>query len=87
MDNNDFLCYVGAIGAITYFGGPGIDVENQVERLVAASGLKGDDRDDAGAFIQASFLSLGLGFRVEVIWGIYRDNGKENGSYYLGFRV
>ena len=55
MDNDDFLGYVGAIGAITYFGGPGIDVENQVERLVAASGLKGDDRDDAGEFIQASF--------------------------------
>ena len=22
-----------------------------------------------------------------VIWGIYRDNGKEHGNYYLGFRV
>ena len=21
------------------------------------------------------------------LWGIYRDNGKENGSYYLGFSV
>ena len=26
-----------------------------------------------------------LGFRV--ILGLYRDNGKENGNYYLGFRV
>ena len=24
---------------------------------------------------------------IGVIWGFYRDNGKENGSYYLGFRV
>ena len=24
---------------------------------------------------------------MEVIWGLYRDNGKENGSYYNGFRV
>ena len=22
-----------------------------------------------------------------VIWGLYGDNGKENGNYYLGFRV
>ena len=22
-----------------------------------------------------------------VYWGIYRDNGKENGNYYLGFGV
>ena len=24
---------------------------------------------------------------VGVVWGFYRDNEKENGSYYLGFRV
>ena len=24
---------------------------------------------------------------IEYIWGLYWDNGKENGSYYLGFRV
>ena len=24
---------------------------------------------------------------VRVILGLYRDNGKENGSYYLGFRA
>ena len=24
---------------------------------------------------------------MEVIWGLYWDNGKENGSYYLGFRA
>ena len=24
---------------------------------------------------------------VRVILGLYRDNGKENGNYYLGFRV
>ena len=30
-------------------------------------------------------LGLGvLGFRVQ---GLYRDNGKENGNYCLGFRV
>ena len=22
-----------------------------------------------------------------IYWGLYRDNGKETGSYYLGFRV
>ena len=27
----------------------------------------------------------GIGFRV--ILGLYRDNGKDNGNYYLGFRV
>ena len=21
------------------------------------------------------------------LWGLYRDDGKENGNYYLGFRV
>ena len=30
-------------------------------------------------------LIVNLGFRV--ILGIYRGNGKENGSYSLGFRV
>ena len=24
---------------------------------------------------------------VGFIFGLYRDNGKENGNYYLGFRV
>ena len=24
---------------------------------------------------------------IGVILGLYRDNGKENGNYYLGFRV
>ena len=24
---------------------------------------------------------------VGIILGLYRDNGKENGSYYLGFRA
>ena len=24
---------------------------------------------------------------VGIIWGLYWDNGKENGNYYLGFRV
>ena len=24
---------------------------------------------------------------IEVIFGLYSDNGKENGNYYLGFRV
>ena len=24
---------------------------------------------------------------VDSIWGLYLDNGKENGNYYLGFRV
>ena len=24
---------------------------------------------------------------IRVILGLYRDNGKENGDYYLGFRV
>ena len=40
-------------------------------------------------------VTLGLGFRVTIlgllILGLYRDhigdNGKENGSYCLGFRV
>ena len=31
------------------------------------------------------FKLSGLGFRV--ILGLYRDNGKGNGDYYLGFRV
>ena len=34
--------------------------------------------------VYGSFLNLGI---IGVILGIYRDNGKENGSYYLGFRV
>ena len=25
--------------------------------------------------------------KVDRIWGLYGDNGKENGKYYLGFRV
>ena len=29
----------------------------------------------------------GLRGYIEVLLGLYRDNGKENGSYYLGFRV
>ena len=24
---------------------------------------------------------------LDYFWGLYRDNGKENGNYYLGFRV
>ena len=24
---------------------------------------------------------------IGIIYGLYRDNGKENGNYYLGFRV
>ena len=24
---------------------------------------------------------------IGVYWGFYRDNGKENGNYYLGFKV
>ena len=24
---------------------------------------------------------------IRVMWGLYWDNGKENGNYYLGFRV
>ena len=27
--------------------------------------------------------TIGLGFRVEGL-GLYRDNGKENGNYYIG---
>ena len=26
-------------------------------------------------------------YSIGVILGLYRDNGKENGKYYLGFRV
>ena len=31
----------------------------------------------------ASFACLNIGG----IFGLYRDNGKQNGNYYLGFRV
>ena len=35
---------------------------------------------------------MGLGLmenqmETSIIFGLYRDNGKENGHYYLGFRV
>ena len=41
------------------------------------------------------FALKGLGFKdilpeegyIGIIWGVYRDHGKVNGSYYLGFRV
>ena len=32
-------------------------------------------------------VALGFGFRVLVLQGLYWDNGKENGNYYLGFGV
>ena len=32
------------------------------------------------------FPKLGVPFKG-VILGLYRDNGKEHGNYYLGFRV
>ena len=28
-----------------------------------------------------------IGGQIGVLLGFYRDNGKENGNYYLGFRV
>ena len=28
-----------------------------------------------------------MGVIVGLYWGLYRDNGKGNGNYYLGFRV
>ena len=28
-----------------------------------------------------------FGYRVSTIQGVYRENGKRNGSYYLGLRV
>ena len=33
------------------------------------------------------FPKLGVPFKGGSILGLYRDNGKENGNYYLGFRV
>ena len=38
------------------------------------------------------FTGFGARFRVEglglgVVQGLYRDNGKDNGNYYLGYKV
>ena len=33
------------------------------------------------------FLMYNLGGILWLYKGLYRDNGKENGNYYLGFRV
>ena len=38
-----------------------------------------------GLLFRASYGPLLVEYRV--ILGLYRDNGKENGNYYLGFRV
>ena len=46
-----------------------------------------------GSRITCQGLSGGLGFTLQaiqgfrVMLGLHRDNGKENGNYYLGFRV
>ena len=37
-----------------------------------------------GGEVEGSGLYWGY---IRVILGLYGDNGKENGSYYLGFRV
>ena len=37
---------------------------------------------DVGGFPKISGVPL-----KGVIYGLYRDNGKENGNYYFGFRV
>ena len=40
-----------------------------------------------GADRAAPCSERGLGFGSGYILGLYRDNGKENGNYCLGFRV
>ena len=32
-------------------------------------------------------METSIGCRLRVILGLCRDSGKENGNYYLGFRV
>ena len=52
--------------------------------LACRVGLESIWRPEVALGLSLGPLNIGV---YGGIWGLYRDNGKENGSYYLGFRV
>ena len=45
-----------------------------------------DSQQSHRMMVFGGFPKLGVPFKGGSILGLYRDNGKENGNYYLGFR-
>ena len=49
--------------------------------------LSHNPREEKGFCVAANRGNLSPQTHIGVLWGVYRDNGKDNKNYYLGFRV